>query len=273
MNSKHRSTLHSRCLVLIFSTTIWVLQARSATPTNDQTVVQQSPSSSTSSQTPAGPLKVNTRLVVVDVIAKDNKGQVITDLKESEFKILEDGNKQMITAFSFHHPTPTEQPELAPIALGPNVVRNLPKFPSNSVLNVVLLDGLNSNLLEQAYVRSEMVAFLEKLPAGQPIAIYALGRKLRLLQDFTTDLTELKKIVRAFRGESSHSLSNPTGTSEVPMTLTGWSEQIAAEWAPLFRAQVEKFSQDDSSDQMDIRVEGTMAALNSLARMLAGYPG
>jgi VWFA-related protein len=270
MNSKHRSALRSRCLVLIFLTTIGVLQAGSATPRHDQPDAQQSGSRSTATQTPVAPLKINTRLVVVDVVAQDSKGQAVTDLKESEFKILEDGNKQQITAFSFHHPMPTEQLEPAPVALGPGVIRNLPKFPSNKVLNVILLDGLNSNLLEQAYVRSEMIAFLEKIPSGQPIAIYALGKKLQLLQDFTTDLTELKRIVRAFKGERSHDLSNAAGTPDTPMTLTGWGEQTAT---ATFRAQIEAFAQNDSSDQLDIRVQHTMAALNSLARMLAGYPG
>jgi VWFA-related protein len=138
---------------------------------------------------------------------------------------------------------------------------------------VILLDGLNSTLLEQAYVRVEMVNFLDKLPQGEPIAIYALGKKLVLLQDFTTDLTELKGVIQAFKGQSSHALSNPTGTSEVPMTLQGWALQTAQEKAPLLVTQMNSFAQDNTSDQIDIRIQHTMAALTLLARTLAGYPG
>jgi VWFA-related protein len=140
-------------------------------------------------------------------------------------------------------------------------------------LNVILLDALNTNLLNQAYVRIEMVKFLDKLPQGQPVAIFTMGRKLRMIQDFTTDLTELKKVIRTFKTESSHALSSPTGTPEVPMTLQGWADQTVAEFSPGLRAQIQDFAQQSVADQSDIRIQGTMTALSSLARMLAGYPG
>lgn len=219
-------------------------------------------------------VKVKTRLVIVDVVAHDKKGQIVTDLKESDFKLKEDGKQQKISIFAFQRPIALEAGEATQLEpLPPNVYRNAPHFHSNSALNVILLDGLNSTLLNQFYVRDEMVKFLQKLPQGQPVAIYALGRRLRLLQDFTTDLTELKRIIQTFKGESSHVHNNPTGTVEAPMTLTGWGDQVAKIWAPTLRAQIQDFAQESGSDQMDVRIQYTTAALASLARMLAGYPG
>src|SRR6267154_4822057 len=36
-------------------------------------------------------LKSNTRLVVVDVVVRDNKGEFVSDLTEDDFKVLENG--------------------------------------------------------------------------------------------------------------------------------------------------------------------------------------
>lgn len=218
-------------------------------------------------------LKITTRLVVVDVVARDKKGQVIPDLQAADFKVTEDGKEQKISVFNFQHPAAGEALPALPVKLPPGVYRNTPRYQPNRALNVLLVDALNTTFLNQVYVRMEMVKFLEKLPQGQPIAIYTMGRKLRMLQDFTTDLTQLKKVIQTLRGESSHVLSNPTGTSEVPMTLQGIADQTLIELAPQLRAQIQDFADQNVSDQSDIRIQYTMAALSSLARMLSGYPG
>lgn len=212
-------------------------------------------------------------MVVVDVIARDKQDKVVNDLEAADFDLKENGTEQKISTFNFQRPGGDGQGRAAGAALPPNVFGNAPRFQSSSALNVILLDGLNSNLLNQAYVRVEMVKFLEKLPQGQPIAIYALGQKLRLLQDFTTDLSELKRVIQNFKGQSSHALGSPAGTPEVPMTLSGWAEEAALHFSPQFESQINSFAQEEPSDRMDLRIQGTAAALNVLARTLAGYPG
>ena len=47
-------------------------------------------------------LKVNTRLVTVDVVATDSHGRPVRDLKASDFQIFQDrGTKEDLSAFSF----------------------------------------------------------------------------------------------------------------------------------------------------------------------------
>jgi VWFA-related protein len=253
------------------------LQPAPANPAGSQQNSAPAPAAqqTASGQSPEMVLKVTTRMVVVDVVVRDKKDQGVPDLEAADFIVREDGVEQKISAFSFQRPGSTAVAAAASpaVALPPNVFRNVPHFRANSALNVILLDGLNTTLLNQAYVRWAMIKFLDKLPQGQPVAIYALGRKLRLLQDFTTDLSELKKVVQSFEGKPSHVLSNPAGTSEVPMTLQGWAEQTAIEKAPQFKSQIEGFAAETASTQTDTQIQYTMAALNSLARMLAGYPG
>ena len=49
-------------------------------------------------------LKVKSRLVVVDVVARDGKGVPVTDLKQEDFTVLEDGKEQKLRIFNFQHP-------------------------------------------------------------------------------------------------------------------------------------------------------------------------
>ncbi len=54
---------------------------------------------------PAAVLKVKTRLVLVDIVATDNKGKPVVDLKAEDFTLEEYGREQKIRVFSFQHPT------------------------------------------------------------------------------------------------------------------------------------------------------------------------
>ena len=146
-------------------------------------------------------------------------------------------------------------------------------FPPNTALNVILLDSLNSTFLNQAYVRIEMVKFLEKLPQGQPVAVFTLGRKLHMVQDFTTDLTQLKAVVKAFKGQSSPLMQDPTGTSEVWMVPQGLAAQVIARDDPEMLMQMKDFAEQTTSDQSDMRVQYTFSALLSLGRKIFQISG
>ncbi len=220
-------------------------------------------------------VKVTTRLVIVDVVAHDKKGHAITDLEASDLRILEDGKEQSIRSFVFQHGVqPVENSTQEQPALPANMVSNARKFAPNTALNVVLLDSLNSTLLNQAYVRTEMVKFLEKLPQGQPVAIFTLGRKLHMVQDFTTDLTALKQVINAFKDQSSPLMQNPTGTSEASMVPQGTcSASTRQHGSANCCTQIKNFEEETTADQNDVRIQYTFAALTSLGRMLSKYKG
>jgi VWFA-related protein len=219
-------------------------------------------------------VKITTRLVIVDVVAHDKKGRAITDLETGDLRILEDGKEQPIRSFVLQRGSQsTEEQAQEQVALPANMVSNARKYPPNTALNVILLDSLNSNLLNQAYVRTEMVKFLEKLPQGQPVAIFTLGRKLHMVQDFTTDLNALKRVVNAFKGQSSPLMQNPTGTSEASMVPQGIAAQALVDKAPQMMMQIKEFAEQTTADQDDVRIQYTFAALTSLGRMLSKYKG
>jgi len=48
-------------------------------------------------------IRVNTELVLVNVIARDKKGNLVRDLKKEDFTLLEDNKKQEISTFDFEN--------------------------------------------------------------------------------------------------------------------------------------------------------------------------
>ncbi|HEY3767842.1 MAG TPA: VWA domain-containing protein [Candidatus Angelobacter sp.] len=211
-------------------------------------------------------LKVKTRMVVIDVVAQDSKGNPISNLKKEDLTVLEDGKPQSLSIFNFQHPEPAPAGQPQQPVNPPNIVDNLPHFQSGKALNVILMDSLNTSPMNQAFMRDSMIKFLEKLPENEPIAVYLLGDKLRLVQDFTTDPAALKKVVRSFKGKSSPYLNG--GGPDVSAAMPGMAQIL-----PQMAVQIREFQDQMTGMMNDIRVKMTLTALNSLARTLSGYPG
>ena len=261
------SILVAALLVLLTPTLVGQEQPTAANSPQAPAQAAQPGNAPPSSQQPAAVVRVTTRLVLVDVVALDKKGSPLTDLKAEDFSLQEEGSDQKIRVFSFQQPSATENTP-APVKLPASMVTNLPTYKADRALSVILLDALNTDVVSQKYMRQEMVKLLEKLPAGQPVAVYALGTKLRLLQDFTTDPSLLKQAIAASRKHSTTILEDQgpflDAASTSTLMQTGMQGMVN---------QIQLFQQESSAVQIDARVEMTLAALNSLARTLAGYPG
>ncbi len=98
-------------------------------------------------------MRVTTRLVQVNVIVQDKKGNPVTDLTRDDFQVLDEGQEQAIRIFSVesNQPLPT-QPEPLP----PNTFSNRLEQRAGAVTSVtaILLDGLNTRFSDQAYARN-----------------------------------------------------------------------------------------------------------------------
>src|SRR5215831_9746154 len=122
---------------------------------------------------PLAVFRSTTRLVILDVVATNDKGQAITDLKSGDFTVLENGQPQEIIDFSFHTPG-----QITRNATQANIITNAPQFRGQSCLNVILLDAINTDFSNNAYAQDMLVKYLGTSPTIQPTAIYALEAKL-----------------------------------------------------------------------------------------------
>ena len=222
--------------------------------------------------TPA--VRVSSRLVLVDAVVTDKSGQRITGLTKDDFTLLENGKPQKISAFSFEVPeTPSPKPPLPA-----NVYTNRPEYDMpKGPLTILLLDGLNTALADQGYARSQMLKYLgTQLQPGQPVAVYTLAGSLRLLQDFTGDVTLLKAAVEKFNPQTSLEMQVENVAAVMPNVRAGdvgVSGNARFENLRLVFAHMAEFMNEQTKLALQDRVYRTAAALRLIASRLGGYPG
>ncbi len=166
------------------------------------------------SNTPQGgfSIKVNAELVLANVVARDAKtGELVKDLKQSDFKIYENGKEQQISTFDFQSvdmATPLNEATISGLAAGPAgskaVVVAKPEDLRNHRLIVMLFDltSMQPEDLERSVDAAQ--AFLKtKMQVADLVALVSLGDALHVDQDFTSDKDALIREVGAYNGTES----------------------------------------------------------------------
>jgi VWFA-related protein len=221
------------------------------------------------SSKPPFTLKTATHLVLVDVVATDGKGKPVTDLKPEDFVVTEDGHSQSVRSFSFQQPAvSSDRPQTAVDPLPPGVVTNIPSYKKSAVWNVVVLDALNSPMLDQSNTRQQLLKVIDKIP-NQPAAIYILTDRLRLLQDFSTDPAALKRVIAGLNNKGSVLVDNAKGGHE------------AERYSPIFWAAIPesarqgilRYESEGTASHTRDRLKITLDALTALAQNLKSLPG
>jgi VWFA-related protein len=226
---------------------------------------------------PPPSVRVSTRLVLVDVVAKDANGQHVTGLTAEDFTVLEDGKPQKVAIFSFEQPpvaAKTAENSLPP--LPENVTTNRPAYLTTSgTPTILLIDALNTPARDQARARLELLRYLAKqLRPGQPIAVYTLGRSLQVLQDFTDDPRLLKAAVERFSPDDPMQLQIGDVSQRVPRSsgaAQGYRNPSPDPTNVLQRIRL--FYTEEANVALDARVGMTLSAFQEIARNVAGMPG
>ncbi len=225
----------------------------------------------------AGLLKVRTRLVDLDVIATDSHGNVVRDLKQQDLQVFEEhDNEQKIARFGFvsgpasggqQSPAASRSGERPAFYSNQLPLESLPVPPT-----VLLMDGLNTDVPNQTYARTQMVRLLKTLPSETPVAVFLLGNSLRLLQGFTNDPALLRSAVdKALNPQFAE--QNPIDDAHsVSNTLMDEAETDDLISADMIQ-QMQDFEKEEYASTMDTRVTTTIESLNSIGHYLGGIPG
>ena len=145
---------------------------------------------------------MTTRLVEVNVIARNKKGELVTDLTRDEFILRDKGHEEPISHFSAI--SSGDSGRLLSHPLPPNTFSNrVARLAGATSVTAILFDGLNTRVTDQTYAREQIVEFLRHLQPGDQVAIYALGRGLNVLQDFTSDSGMLIRAIENYQGDLS----------------------------------------------------------------------
>ncbi len=137
-------------------------------------------------------IRSDTRLVLVDTVVTDKKGNYLHDLVQKDFKVYEDNKEQNVTTFSVESGAAAEN--------------------ARKHYLVLFFDNSTAGPTEQTYARQAATKFIEKNAGpNRLMAIAEFGGSLRMAQNFTEDADRLKQVVAGVKFSSVGSASGGGG--------------------------------------------------------------
>jgi len=133
-------------------------------------------------------IKVYSRETVVDVTVTDANGKPVHGLTQADFTVDQDGKPQSIHSFQEVDQSTTSPEQLK---LPPNTYSNFQAVAGP--LNILLLDDIYGGDIGQ--VRLAAAKFINNMAPGTQVALLAMGARLTVLQEPTTDPARLLKVV------------------------------------------------------------------------------
>jgi len=216
-------------------------------------------------------IKAESRIVVVDVVVTDKQGQSVPGLGKDDFHISEDGDPQVVTSFEEHKGAAPSETRLPPMP--PNVYTNFPISSGADSVNVLLLDLLNTQPQNQAFVRQQVIKYLGEVPGGTRLAVFALGTHLRVVRGFTTDFSGLSAALEDKKLGVTPEVSRNLQTDANQYSDAEILRQMRnSQAAPSAIDAVESFQRDESVERVNARIEVTLQAFQQIARYLSGIP-
>jgi VWFA-related protein len=154
----------------------------------------------------------------------------------------------------------------------PDVFTNYPTVKTTDSVNVLLLDSLNTQAIDQTYVRPQMEKYMEAAiasPHGARLAIFTLGQQLRMIRGFTADSGKSLEAVEDPKSHTEAKFEPQMASGLRKSAEAGLCGQKAPSAIEACKAYVAKLEVDRSAD----RVAMTLQAFQALARYLAPIPG
>jgi VWFA-related protein len=151
-------------------------------------------------------IRIASEEVLLDLVVRDKKGRPITDLKEDDIEIIEDGVKQQIISFrqfnraesttsnNIETTTGAMPKEAAPKSVAPDPTRQVN-------LVTMIFERLNNE--SRMLARQAAMEFLKnELAPNVYITIYALDQRLRVIQHFNNDRQRIKAAIEVATGNA-----------------------------------------------------------------------
>ena len=178
-------------------------------------------------------IRIDVNLVQVDAVVTDSKHHWVTNLKASDFQVLQDGEPQHITNFSFVNLRPPVTPTAAPAVKGAPLPPPPMLRPEQARrLIALVVDDLGLSFEGAGYVRNALKKFVtEQMQPDDLVAIIRTGAGMGALQQFTADKRILDAAISHVRfnsmGRVGVSAFTPLG-SEDTTALNAEREGIVA---------------------------------------------
>src|SRR5215469_5918940 len=183
-------------------------------------------------------IKKETKLVLVDAVVIDKKGNYVRDLKRDAFKVYEDNKEQTISSFSSG----------ADAALEPSGQRHY---------LILFFDNSTMAAPDQIQARGAAQKFIEGNASPDSLmAVVDFNGSLRIVQNFTASSVLLRAAVSGVKG----SAVDPNAPPDAAVTLASTGTPTVG-MSSLF------------SEQADFGARTMLMAVRSLAKNLRSIPG
>jgi VWFA-related protein len=176
-------------------------------------------------------VRVTSELVLVNVVVRDKKGNLVRDLKKENFTLLEDGKKQAISTFDFEDVDALQTAGAAEATVtGTAAEGALLKTGEKPVLQgrdrrLMLLFFDFSGMEPEDIDRSVDAAkkFVEtRMQPADLLALVSLATNMRIDLDFTGDKERVLAVLRAYTSSQGQGFDNGlTGSSEGAAETSG----------------------------------------------------
>jgi len=204
-------------------------------------------------------MKVNAELVLTNVVVRDAKtGELVRDLKQSDFSVYENGKQQQTAAFDFQSvdmATPLNEATVSGLAASASnankaVVVARPEELRNHRLIVMFFDltSMQPEDLDRS-VDAARDFLRSKMQPADLVALVSLGDTLRVDQDFTADEDALLTEVGIYNGTESQGFAGgANANSNQVEDTTGYTP--------------------DESEYNDINTDRELFALRAISKSL-----
>jgi len=133
-------------------------------------------------------MRVTSRLVMLDMVVVDAKGNVVKDLKGDDFKVEEAGQPQTILHFE-ESGAHTPAPEVTI-----DSTADLDRLAPHAPVDIILLDEFNTRFEDMAFARYSLKEYLKKQPEKliTPTMLIAVDLEhFTVLRDYTQNKEEI----------------------------------------------------------------------------------
>ena len=206
--------------------------------------------------------KVETDVVLVNVVVRDKSGAIVRGLKKEDFTVFEDGKAQRVASFDFEQtetqavPPPAQAVLVSPRAMPTAApVKPTDKLEFRDRRIIVLFFDLTSmqpEEIERAVKAGQKFVDKQMTPADM-VAVISLASSLQVNQDLTSDHDLLNKALARL---------NPSSGGGFDSGLTGDTEGTSDSAQP--------FTPDDTEYNIfntDRRLEALQSLADSLSRI------
>jgi len=168
-------------------------------------------------------MRVTTEIVLVNVIARDKKGNLLRDLKQNDFTLYEDGQKQQIASFDFEN---VDELQTAGVAgetatgaaagslLQPSEGDELQARDRRLMLLFFDFSAMEPEEIDRAVEAGKKYVQTNMQPADM-VALVSLATNMKLDLDFTADKQKILSVLSWYNGTEGQGFENgTTGSSE-----------------------------------------------------------